>query len=271
MPRRPDDDDATERFGRGGSDYDRSAEPVTGPPASTGSSSTASSAGSADGSSEPPATGDASDRGGSRPAETGPKDAGATAARPAGRRLFRSGVVSRAATRGGASGEQERRRRRWFLSGISIGAAIIALALCAGVLGIVDAVSDSRERSADSRDARRQRDVGCLELEKRLNRLVPPGATTTPAARATAVRDENAAVRVYLAEPHDQWVQDAWRQLLDSRTVFADALDRQAKARTPAFYVAPRGSDGRAVAEQLAERSPAPCAGPIRRLAAPEL
>ncbi len=145
------------------------------------------------------------------------------------------------------------------------------IALCAGALSVIDTVGDARERTADSREAGRLRDVGCLELEKRLNRLLPPGATTSPAARATAISDENAAVRIYLAEPHDQWVQDAWRQLLDARSVYADALERQAKSRTPAFYVAPRAPDGQAVADQLAGRSPAPCAGPIRRLAAPEL
>jgi hypothetical protein len=167
--------------------------------------------------------------------------------------------------------EPERRRRRWFVSGISIGAAIIVIAVCAGTLGVIDAIGDARERTADSREAGRLRDVGCLELEKRLNRLIPPGATTGPAARATAITDENAAVRIYLAEPHDQWVQDAWRQLIDARSVYADALERQAKTRTPAFYVAPRAPDGQAVADQLSGRSPAPCAGPIRRLAAPEL
>jgi hypothetical protein len=69
---------------------------------------------------------------------------------------------------------------------------------------------------------------------------------------------------------NNQREQDAWRQLLDARTVFADALDRQAKSRTPAFYVAPRTDDGLAVTDQLIQWSPAPCAGPVRRLAAPE-
>jgi hypothetical protein len=48
-------------------------------------------------------------------------------------------------------------------------------------------------------------------------------------------------------------------------------LDAQAKTRTPAFFVAPRTADGRAVTDELADRSPAACAGPIRRLAAPDL
>jgi hypothetical protein len=71
---------------------------------------------------------------------------------------------------------------------------------------------------------------------------------------------------------HSQRDEDGWRQLLDARTVYADQLDRQAKARTPAFFVAPRDSgDGRAVADQLVDWSPAPCAGPARRLASPDL
>jgi hypothetical protein len=164
-----------------------------------------------------------------------------------------------------------RRRRRWFVAAISVGAAIIVIALCAGVLSVVDTVDRTRDRVDDVRVARQQRDVGCLELERRLNRLVPPGATTGPAARATAIRDENAAVRIYLDELGGGRTEDGWRQLLDARTVYADALDRQAKSRTPGFYVAPRTSDGRAVADDLAEGSPAPCSGPIRRLAAPDL
>jgi hypothetical protein len=78
-------------------------------------------------------------------------------------------------------------------------------------------------------------------------------------------------VRIYLDRLAGQREQDAWRQLLDARTVYADALDRQASARTPAFYVAPRAGDGRTVAAELERWSPASCAGPIRRLAAPEL
>jgi hypothetical protein len=180
-------------------------------------------------------------------------------------------LLNFAAARSGPATEQDRRRRRWFVSGISIGAAIIVLALCAGALSVIDAIGDTRERADESWEAQRQRDVGCLELEKRLNRLIPPGATSGPVARATAIINENAAVRIYLDEQHDQWVQDAWRQLIDARTVYADALEQQAKSRTPAFYVAPRTADGQSLADQLAGRSPAPCAGPIRRLAVPEL
>jgi len=169
------------------------------------------------------------------------------------------------------AGRQQRRKRRFFVAGISVAAAVIVIALCAGAVGIVAAIDGVRDRAADARDTRQQRDTACLELEQRLNRLTPPGATTTPQARATAVRDENAAVRIYVPQSRSTREQDAWRQLLDARTSFAEALDQQAKSRTPAFYVAPRTGDGSAVADQLVRWSPAPCAGAIRRLAAPEL
>ena len=128
-----------------------------------------------------------------------------------------------------------------------------------------------RSDAADVRESRRLREADCLELETRLNRLIPPGATTTPAARATAIQDENAAVRIYLTRTHSQRDADAWRQVVDARTAYAESLQQQAKTRTPAFFVAPRTSDGRAVADQLARWSAAPCAGAIRRLAAPDL
>jgi len=59
--------------------------------------------------------------------------------------------------------------------------------------------------------------------------------------------------------------------VLDARTAYAEALDLQAKSRTPAFFVAPRAPDGRTVTDLLIQWSPAPCAGPVRRLAAPDL
>jgi hypothetical protein len=176
-----------------------------------------------------------------------------------------------AADTGPETDPQRRRRRRWFVAGISVAAALVVIALCAGTVSVVSAVSGYRERTADAREDRRVRDGDCLALERRLNKLTPPGATTTPPARATAVRDENAAVRIYVTEIRDGRDQDGWRQLLDARTAYAEALDLQAKSRTPAFFVAPRAADGQAVTDQLVRWSAAPCAGPIRRLAAPDL
>jgi hypothetical protein len=172
---------------------------------------------------------------------------------------------------GGAAEPRQRRRRQWFVAAISVGAAIVVLALCAGALSIVSAVSGVQDRADAARESRRLDDQDCLGLERRLNRLIPPGAATVPAARANAVRDENSAVRIYVDALDNQRDEDAWRQLLDARTVFADALDKQAKSRTPAFYVAPRTTDGRAATDELADRSPASCAGSIRRLAVPDL
>lgn len=190
------------------------------------------------------------------PAETG---------RPAGSRAARSSQ---------APGEQEirqRRRRRFFIAGIAAGAAVVVIALCAGTLSVISAVDGFRDRADDRQEVQQQRDAGCLSLEQRLNRLVPPGAAGSPAARAVAVRDENAAVRIYIDELRDRRDQDGWRQLLDARTAYAEALDVQVKSKTPAFYVPPRAADGAAVSDLLIGRSPAACAGAVRRLAVPDL
>ncbi|HET6529618.1 MAG TPA: hypothetical protein VFH03_03220, partial [Actinoplanes sp.] len=164
-----------------------------------------------------------------------------------------------------------RRRRRWFVAGIAAAAAIVVIALCAGTVAVVDAAGDFRDRTDDARDDRRVRDGDCLALERRLNKLLPPGVTTTPQARAIAVRNENAAVRIYVAQLTDVRDQDGWRQLLDARTAYAEALDQQARSRTPAFFVAPRTADGGALTDQLVRWSPPACAGPVRRLTAPDL
>jgi hypothetical protein len=169
------------------------------------------------------------------------------------------------------AGRRLRRRRRSFVIGIAVAAVIVLIALCAGALGIVRAVHGARDRAGTARQDRQVRDAACLELEKRLNTLTPPGATTTPQTRAAAVQSENAAVRIYIGEVRDQRTADAWRQLVDARTTYSEGLAVQAKSRTPAFFVAPKSSDGQAVADELVGWSPASCAGPIRRLAAPDL
>ena len=291
MPREPTDDEApTSEVSLGRGAGWSADEPVTGAPVGASSvwpfDASATSEGgvtmagaSASGSGDTSGLGsgsddaDGSDLGsgsGSGDADgpgSGSGEAATTAAKPsARRRLLSFGPLP------ADSGDPgQRRRRRWFRSGIAVAAAIVVIALCAGALSVVSTVNGVRDRAADAREARALRENDCLELEKRLNRLVPPGSTTGPAARATAIRDENAAVRIYVDQLDTQRDEDAWRQVLDARTVFADALDRQAKSRTPAFFVAPRTDNGLAVADQLVQWSPAPCAGPIRRLAAPEL
>ena len=171
----------------------------------------------------------------------------------------------------GAPGARERRRRRWFVAGIAAGAALIVIALCAGTVAVFSAIDGFQDRNDEVREARRLREGECLGLEQRLNRLVPPGSTTTPQARAVAIRDENSAVRIYVSQLRNPGDQDGWRQLLDARTSYAEALDVQARSRTPAFYVPPRAPDGAAVTDELVDWSPEPCAGPIRRLAVPDL
>jgi len=131
---------------------------------------------------------------------------------------------------------KKRRKRRLIVAGIAVAAALVVIAICAGGLAVLRAVSGFQDDAADAREDRRLRDGACLDLEGRLNRLVPPGATATPQARAVAVRDENAATRIYVGRLGEQRISDGWRELLDARTAFAEALDAQAKSRTPAFF-----------------------------------
>lgn len=178
-----------------------------------------------------------------------------------------------------AAGEQERRQRRrrqLVVAGVALAAALIVIALCAGGLAVLRSVSSISDDSREVRQSRQRGDASCLELEERLNRVAPPGSATTPVARAAAIRNENVALRPYLAElalrESDRGrALDGWRQLLDARTAYAEALDKQAPSRTPAFFVAPRTADGAAVTDRLARWSPGACAGPVRRLAAPDL
>jgi hypothetical protein len=226
---------------------DRADEPTTGAPAGAG--------------------------GGPDPAEptTGPPAGAAAQPQPARGRRRMSFAPAATADPNTEQGRRQRRRRQYFVAGIAVAAAVIVIALCAGVFGAVSAIDGVRDRAADARADRQVQNAACLELEQRLNRLAPPGAATTAPARAVAVRNENTAVRIYVEQIRSTRDQDGWRQLLDARTAYAEALDQQLKARTPAFYVAPRADDGQAVADQLVRWSPAPCAGPIRRLASPDL
>ncbi|MFI5932934.1 hypothetical protein [Actinoplanes sp. NPDC051494] len=161
----------------------------------------------------------------------------------------------------------KRRRRRWFLGAVGAGAALIVAVLCAGGVAVVAAVSGFRDDADELQEERQVHNAACLELEGQLNRLVPPGATTATAARADAVRDENAALRIYIGQLPAGRAADGWRQLVDARTAYAEALGGDA----PAFYAAPRDAEGRAVSDELVRLSPSGCAGPIRRLQAPDL
>ncbi|WP_305785127.1 hypothetical protein [Symbioplanes lichenis] len=201
----------------------------------------------------------------------GTREDATTTAGAAGATSGRRGRAARFAFGGPETDPRKRRRRRWFVGAIVAGAALVVVALCAGGLAVLGAVSGFRDDADDAREERQLRDASCLELEQRLNRLTPPGATASPQARATAVRDENAALRLYLPQVRDGKAVDGWRQLLDARTSYAEALDTQAASKTPAFFVAPKSADGKAVTGELVRLSPGPCAGPIRRLQAPDL
>jgi len=239
-----------------------SVEPTTGPPAGA--------ADPADGPpGEPADPGDAAAGSSGRTGAAG--FAGRTGGRAGGSRWRAAFAPASAPDPQSAAGQRQRRRQRLFVAGIAVAAVAVVVALCAGALSVVSAVHQMRDRNDSARANRQLRVAACLELEQRLNRLGPPGAATTPQARAAAVQNENAAVRIYVGENRSQREQEWWRQLLDARTAYAEALAQQAKTRTPAFYVTPRTGDGRAVTDQLVDSAPASCAGAIRRLATPDL
>jgi hypothetical protein len=172
-----------------------------------------------------------------------------------------------------------RRRRRLIAIGGGL-AALVILATCAGGIALIVTVDRLADRADDNERSAARTYTACLDLERRLNRLSPPGAAADPRGRATAVRNENAAIRPFLTEleqlPGDgdehrrDWIE-AWRQLADARTAYADALDRQATGGEPAFFVAPQGRRGKPVVERLGDAGPESCDGAIRRLAGPDL
>ncbi|WP_173078472.1 hypothetical protein [Phytohabitans rumicis] len=171
------------------------------------------------------------------------------------------------------------KRRRYFAI-FGGAAALLVVAVCVGGIALINAVDGVVDRAEDNERGVARTDSACLELERRLNRLTPPGAAADARARATAVRNENAAVRPFLTEldqlPGDRdehrrdWIE-AWRQLVDARTAYADALDRQAGGGEPAFFVAPQGQRGKPVVERLVDAGPDSCDGSVRRLAGPDL
>jgi hypothetical protein len=177
----------------------------------------------------------------------------------------------------GDAGGNERRRRQWWVAAIVAGAVLLVLLVCGGI-ALVGAGVRHAVRSAEDHDRDNQRvRAACVELERRLNRLAPPGSTRDQKSRAAAIRAENAAVRPYQDELdadsdrgwRDRWAGQ-WRQLVDARGAYADALDRAAAGGEPAFYLPPQTNEGRSVAERL-ERGPDECAASVRRLAAPDL
>jgi hypothetical protein len=170
----------------------------------------------------------------------------------------------------------DNRRQRWLIIGAVVVAVVVVIGACAGIgigaVRVIDTVGDGGHRLLRVDDA-------CQALEVRLNRVAPPGAASDPRERATAIRDENAAIKPFLDEitagrrdndRDDDRLLGEWTQLVDARTTYADALDRQASTGAPAFFVAPRNDRGNAVVERLEDRHD-DCAASVRRLAAPDL
>jgi hypothetical protein len=223
---------------------------------------------------------------GQAPGGETPAGAAAAGAAAAGAAAPGRGGVRRRTARvsDGDAEKRDRTQRRWIIGGIAGGAALIILLGCLLVGGLArlgfrlaDRVEEAELRHSTTSDA-------CLDLEARLNRLVPPGATGgDPGRRAAAIRDENVAVRLFLADVDDlgtsqrnrdgepgDLVRD-WQLLVDARTAYANALDRQVTAGEPAFFVTPEASRGRSVVDELLRASPDSCDGSVRRLGRPDL
>jgi hypothetical protein len=180
-----------------------------------------------------------------------------------------------------------RRRRRFLIGGVIALAVLLVIAGCVGTAVVIRTGVRVAER-VDDGDRRRDRLAeACGELETRLNRLTPPGATGgDPRRRADAVRDENTALRPLLVElesmnadrDDDDWDgsrdgdwASGWRQLVEARTAYADALDRQAASGDPAFFLPPQAERGGSVVDLLERRGPDSCEGSVRRLGHPDL
>lgn len=173
-----------------------------------------------------------------------------------------------------------RPRSRWLMVAGAAVAAVLLLALCAGAGVVAMRLARAAREGAEPHGGWSRADGACVALEERLNRLAPPGAAPGPRERAVAIRNENTAIRPFLADL-EQNRRDAdsrqrpdrvadWRQLVDARSAYAEALDRQVRTGEPAFFVAPRDNRGRLVADKL-DRGPSACAAAVRRLAKPDL
>jgi hypothetical protein len=198
-----------------------------------------------------------------------------------------AGAPTRTADRADATRRTDpaRRRRRWLIGGIVAAAILLVLIACLAAAAVVRAGAELVDRADDTERRHDRLAEACLELETRLNRITPPGATGgDPSRRAAAIRDENAAVRPLLVELEEtaarrtygedsrraEWAS-GWRQLVEARTAYAEALDRQAAEGDPAFFVAPREPGDDSVIEELEEGGPDSCAGAVRRLGHPDL
>jgi hypothetical protein len=190
----------------------------------------------------------------------------------------------------GGEPERRARRRRLLWIGLAV-AAVVVVVVCAGFGAVAAGVGRLVRHADDAERAQSRAEAACLALERRLNRLAPPGSAGDPGRRAASIRDENVAVQPFLSEVDQlrgHWLDDdddgddgdgmgtgrswgdGWRELVNARTSYADALDRQVTNGEPAFFIAPQDRRGRPLLDRL-ERGPDECAGPARRLAAPDL
>jgi len=172
-----------------------------------------------------------------------------------------------------------RRQRRFVIAAVVV-AVVVVLGACTGIsIGAVRLVGAVDNASADGRDRVRVDDA-CRALEVRLNRVAPPGSAPGPRQRAVAIRNENAAVQPFLDELHrvaerdrdlaDDRMVTLWTDLVEARSAYATALDRQASSGAPAFFVAPLSDRGNPVLDRLEDRH-GDCASSVRRLGAPDL
>ncbi|SDX98885.1 hypothetical protein SAMN05444365_101304 [Micromonospora pattaloongensis] len=214
------------------------------------------------------------------PRDTPPIWAGATSTTP--------DTENAAAEPDAADAPPPRRGGRGWLIALAIAVPVVlALLVCGGIAALASGVQQMGRDADETRHGRERASAACLDLEKRLNRLAPPGAATDATERAAAIRAENAAVRPFLARVeqvrrvpgHDEdaerdghrgaW-QESWGLLLNARTAYAEALERQEVGGQRAFFLAPQTGDGTPALEVLQD-GPDSCAGVLRRLTAPDL
>lgn len=166
-------------------------------------------------------------------------------------------------------------RARWLLpSAIGLGVLLLVGALVAGFsVWRVSTAAAARSEAAS------RLDQACSQLEQRLNRLVPPGATSSAADRAEAIRDEDAAVRILTAEldrlpkraRNYRSLPGDWQALITARERYAIDLDSGPRTGRPAFFVMVRTNDGTDRVDRIIRRSPDSCDASVRRLATPDL
>jgi hypothetical protein len=169
------------------------------------------------------------------------------------------------------------RRLWWLWSALAVAVlAVVAVVVTAAVVGVRSVRAGERSDRAYDTAVH-----ACADLETRLNRLAPPGAARSARQRAAAIRAENGAAAPFLAELDSlrpdwrgrRWTDymSAWHRLVDARTAYADALDREASGGDTAFFILSRPGSGRSAVDVLLDTDLHDCGGVVRRLARPDL